>query len=80
MESGAVRLGDRDWVNMTELLAAINEGRRRDTTGMMLLTARLPRPRVQRERGCVRGSVNKTDATRAPSGIGPVGSAAGRRR
>src|SRR5262249_247003 len=28
----AIRLGDRDWVSLTELLAAINEGRRRETT------------------------------------------------
>jgi hypothetical protein len=27
----AVRLGDRDWVSMDELLAALNEGRRRST-------------------------------------------------
>ena len=27
----AVRLGDRDWVSLDELLAAINEGRRRST-------------------------------------------------
>ena len=27
----AVRLGDRDWVSLTEFLAAINEGRRRTT-------------------------------------------------
>jgi hypothetical protein len=27
----AVRLGDRDWVSMNELLAAINDGRRRST-------------------------------------------------
>ena len=27
----AVRLGDRDWISMDELLAAINEGRRRTT-------------------------------------------------
>jgi len=27
----AVRLGDRDWVSMTELLAAINDARRRST-------------------------------------------------
>ena len=27
----AVRLGDRDWVNITELTAAVNAGRRRDT-------------------------------------------------
>jgi len=27
----AVRLGDRDWVSMDELLAAINDGRRRST-------------------------------------------------
>jgi hypothetical protein len=28
----AVRLGDRDWVSLDELLAAINEGRRRTTS------------------------------------------------
>ena len=28
----AVRLGDRDWVSLGELIAAINEGRRRTTT------------------------------------------------
>ena len=28
----AVRLGDRDWISLDELLAAINEGRRRTTT------------------------------------------------
>jgi hypothetical protein len=27
----AVRLGDRDWISLTEMLAAINEGRRRST-------------------------------------------------
>ena len=27
----AVRLGDRDWISLDELLAAINEGRRRET-------------------------------------------------
>jgi len=28
----AVRLGDRDWISLDELLAALNEGRRRETT------------------------------------------------
>jgi hypothetical protein len=28
----AVRLGDRDWISLDELIAAINEGRRRTTT------------------------------------------------
>src|SRR5919201_6862442 len=28
----AVRLGDRDWISLDELLAGINEGRRRTTT------------------------------------------------
>jgi len=31
----AVRLGDRDWISLDELLAGINEGRRRATTGAM---------------------------------------------
>jgi hypothetical protein len=31
----AVRLGDRDWVSLAELLAAINEGRRRTTSQSM---------------------------------------------
>jgi hypothetical protein len=31
----AVRLGDRDWISLDELLAAINEGRRRTTTQAM---------------------------------------------
>jgi len=31
----AVRLGDRDWINLDELLAAINEGRRKTTTQKM---------------------------------------------
>jgi hypothetical protein len=31
----AVRLGDRDWISLDELLAAINEGRRRTTTDSM---------------------------------------------
>jgi hypothetical protein len=31
----AVRLGDRDWISVDELLAAINEGRRRTTTSAM---------------------------------------------
>jgi hypothetical protein len=31
----AVRLGDRDWVSLDELLAAINEGRRRTTSQSM---------------------------------------------
>ena len=31
----AVRLGDRDWISMDELLAAINEGRRRVTSQAM---------------------------------------------
>jgi type II secretion system (T2SS) protein G len=31
----AVRLGDRDWISLDELLAAINEGRRRTTTERM---------------------------------------------
>jgi hypothetical protein len=31
----AVRLGDRDWISLDELLAAINEGRRRTTTDAM---------------------------------------------
>jgi hypothetical protein len=31
----AVRLGDRDWIDLNELLAAINEGRRRETTTLM---------------------------------------------
>jgi len=36
----AVRLGDRDWVSMDELLAAINDGRRRSTIdGMQKLAA-----------------------------------------
>jgi hypothetical protein len=32
----AVRLGDRDWVSFDELLAAIHEGRRRETEKAML--------------------------------------------
>jgi hypothetical protein len=36
----AVRLGDRDWVSMDELLAAINDGRRRSTIdGLQKLAA-----------------------------------------
>jgi hypothetical protein len=31
----AVRLGDRDWISLDELLAAINEGRRRTTAQSM---------------------------------------------
>src|SRR5712691_8701519 len=31
----AVRLGDRDWISLDELLAAINEGRRRTTLKAM---------------------------------------------
>ncbi len=31
----AVRLGDRDWISLDELLAAINEGRRRTTVQAM---------------------------------------------
>jgi len=31
----AVRLGDRDWISLDELLAAINEGRRRTTSQSM---------------------------------------------
>jgi hypothetical protein len=31
----AVRLGDRDWISLDELLAAINDGRRRVTTQTM---------------------------------------------
>jgi hypothetical protein len=31
----AVRLGDRDWISLDELLAAINEGRRRTTSEAM---------------------------------------------
>src|SRR5438034_8234642 len=31
----AVRLGDRDWIGLDELLAGINEGRRRPTTDAM---------------------------------------------
>ena len=31
----AVRLGDRDWVSLDELIAAMNEGRRRTTTQAM---------------------------------------------
>lgn len=31
----AVRLGDRDWISLDELLAAVNEGRRRSTTESM---------------------------------------------
>jgi len=31
----AVRLGDRDWISLDELLAAINEGRRRETIAAM---------------------------------------------
>src|SRR5262249_15355812 len=35
----AVRLGDRDWVSLDELLAAINEGRRRVTSQSIQLLA-----------------------------------------
>jgi hypothetical protein len=36
----SVRLGDRDWVDVNELVAAVNEGRRRETTtGMEKLVA-----------------------------------------
>src|SRR5213593_4662487 len=31
----AVRLGDRDWISLDELLAAINEGRRRETAAAL---------------------------------------------
>ena len=31
----AVRLGDRDWISLDELLAAVNEGRRRTTSESM---------------------------------------------
>ena len=31
----AVRLGDRDWIDLNELVAAINEGRRRETVSAM---------------------------------------------
>ncbi len=31
----AVRLGDRDWISLDELLAGVNEGRRRATTDAM---------------------------------------------
>src|SRR5207247_9503786 len=31
----AVRLGDRDWISLDEILAGINEGRRRTTTDAM---------------------------------------------
>lgn len=31
----AIRMGDRDWITVDELLAAINENRRRDTTSSM---------------------------------------------
>ena len=31
----AVRLGDRDWIDLNELVAAINEGRRRETVTAM---------------------------------------------
>ena len=31
----AVRLGDRDWISLDELLAAVNEGRRRTTAQLM---------------------------------------------
>lgn len=31
----AVRLGDRDWISLDELLAALNEGRKRTTTQSM---------------------------------------------
>src|SRR5215467_15063558 len=31
----SVRLGDRDWISLDELLAAINEGRRRTTLASM---------------------------------------------
>jgi len=31
----AVRLGDRDWISLDELLSAMNEGRRRETTKVM---------------------------------------------
>ena len=31
----AVRLGDRDWIDLNELLAAINEARKRETTEAM---------------------------------------------
>ncbi len=30
-----VRMGDRDWINVTELVAAVNEGRRRDTAASL---------------------------------------------
>src|SRR5439155_20692049 len=31
----AVRLGDRDWISLDELLAAVNEGRRRTTSQLL---------------------------------------------
>ena len=42
----AVRLGDRDWISLNELLAAINEGRRRTTIeGLQKLAAGITRYR-----------------------------------
>src|SRR5262245_7406212 len=35
----AVRLGDRDWISLDELVAALNEGRRRTTSASMQLLA-----------------------------------------
>lgn len=43
----AVRLGDRDWISLDELLAAINEGRRRSTAqSMQVLTAGIEKYRA----------------------------------
>ena len=42
----AVRLGDRDWISLDELLAAINEGRRRTTIeGLQKLSAAITKYR-----------------------------------
>jgi hypothetical protein len=42
----AVRLGDRDWISLDELLAAINEGRRRSTIeGLQKLAAAIAKYR-----------------------------------
>ena len=42
----AVRLGDRDWISLDELLAAINEGRRRSTVeGLRKLDAAIAKYR-----------------------------------
>jgi hypothetical protein len=64
----AVRLGDRDWVSMNELLAAINDGRRRSTIeGFQKLAAGIAKYRE------MNGNVPMaTDITRLTDILHPV--------